>query len=63
MKKLIQKPLFHMASTWARENTRSVRSGFKVDDKSNEITAIPKLFITLDISRCIATISGQMRAR
>src|SRR5262249_21968189 len=47
----------HMISAWAC--TQSIVLGqMKVDDKSNEITAIPKLLELLDISGCIITIDA-----
>ncbi len=45
-----QKPI-HMVSAWATAN-RLVLGLFKVDEKSNEITAIPKLLKVLSISGC-----------
>ena len=47
----------HMVSAWAAEN-RLVLGQVKVQDKSNEITAIPKLLRLLDISGCIVTIDA-----
>lgn len=44
----------YMVSAWAAEN-RVVLGQRKVDDKSNEITAIPELLDILDISHCIVT--------
>ncbi len=47
----------HMVSAWA--NTNSLVLGqIKVDDKSNEITAIPKLLKLLEIKGCIVTIDA-----
>jgi predicted transposase YbfD/YdcC len=45
----------HMVSAWATEN-RLVIGQFKVDKKSNEITAIPELLKVLELARCIVTI-------
>ena len=47
----------HMVSAWASEN-RLVLGQVKVDDKSNEITAIPQLLELLDLSGCIVTIDA-----
>ena len=47
----------HMVSAWAGEN-RVVLGQVKVDDKSNEITAIPQLLAVLDLSGCIVTIDA-----
>ena len=49
-----QKPI-HMVSAWATAN-RLVLGQIKVDNKSNEITAIPKLLKVLSISGCLVTI-------
>jgi predicted transposase YbfD/YdcC len=46
----------HMVSAWATSN-RLVLGQLKVDDKSNEITAIPELLKTLDIAGCIGNRS------
>ena len=50
------KPL-HMVSAWA-VNNRVVLGQIKSDDKSNEITAIPKLLKLLDIEGAIVTIDA-----
>ena len=47
----------HMVSAWASEN-RLVLGQVKVDSKSNEITAIPKLLAVLDLKGCIVTIDA-----
>ena len=47
----------HMVSAWASAN-RLVLGQRKVDDKSNEITAIPALLSVLEISGCIVTIDA-----
>ena len=47
----------HMVSAWATSN-RLVLGQLKVDDKSNEITAIPALLKTLDIAGCVVTIDA-----
>jgi len=46
-----------MVSAWAKTN-RLVLGQLKVDDKSHEITAIPKLFTLLDLQGCIVTIDA-----
>ena len=47
----------HVVSAWARENGL-VLGQVKVDEKSNEITAIPELLRTLELSGCIVTIDA-----
>ena len=49
------KSAIHMVSAWASAN-RLVLGQIKVDDHSNEITAIPELLKTLDVSGCTVTI-------
>ena len=44
-------------SAWASEN-RIVLGQVKVDEKSNEITAIPQLLSVLEIRNCIVTIDA-----
>lgn len=51
-----QKPL-HLVSAFATEN-RLVLSQRGVDDKSNEITAIPELLRMLDVKKAIITIDA-----
>lgn len=46
-----------MVSAWAAEN-KLVLGQVKVEDKSNEITAIPKLLRLLELSGCIVTIDA-----
>jgi predicted transposase YbfD/YdcC len=46
-----------LVSAWAAEN-QLVLGQVKVDDKSNEITAIPELLRVLEISGCIITIDA-----
>ena len=53
----IGKPAIHMVSAWATVNG-VVLGQAKVDDKSNEITAIPKLLELLNISGCVVTIDA-----
>jgi predicted transposase YbfD/YdcC len=52
--KASDKSAIHMVSAWATENG-VVLAQVKVDDKSNEITAIPKLLEVLEIAGCIVT--------
>lgn len=47
----------HMVSAWACEQ-RLVLGQEAIDDKSNEITAIPKLLKLLEIKGCIVTIDA-----
>lgn len=47
----------HMVSAWARENGL-VLGQIKVEDKSNEITAIPELLRALKLAGCIVTIDA-----
>ena len=51
------KGAIHMVSAWASEN-QLVLAQVKLSDKSNEITAIPKLLNILDVSGCIVTIDA-----
>lgn len=51
------KNAIYMVSAWATEN-ELVLGQRKVDDKSNEITAIPKLLKLLEIAGCIVTIDA-----
>ncbi|MCC6458680.1 MAG: ISAs1 family transposase [Caldilineaceae bacterium] len=51
------KAAIHMVSAWASAN-RLVLGQRKVDDKSNEITAIPQLLAALDLRGCIVTIDA-----
>jgi predicted transposase YbfD/YdcC len=55
--KTIGKDAIHMVSAWA--NTNGITLGQrKVDDKSNEITAIPELLRLLNVAGCIVTIDA-----
>ncbi|AFZ11524.1 transposase IS4 family protein [Crinalium epipsammum PCC 9333] len=47
----------HMVSAWATAN-RLVLGQVKVNDKSNEITAIPELLRVLEVAGCIVTIDA-----
>jgi predicted transposase YbfD/YdcC len=51
------KGAIHMVSAWASAN-RVVLGQQKVDEKSNEITAIPALLRLLEIKGCIVTIDA-----
>lgn len=52
-----RKAAIHMVSAFAAENG-VVMGQVKVDDKSNEITAIPALLELLDVKGCIVTIDA-----
>lgn len=51
------KAAIHMVSAWASAN-RLVLGQLKVNEKSNEITAIPKLLRLLTLKGCIVTIDA-----
>ncbi len=51
------KGAIHMVSAWASANGL-VLGQQKVDDKSNEIAAIPQLLDTLEVAGCIVTIDA-----
>jgi predicted transposase YbfD/YdcC len=51
------KAAIHMVSAWATANHISLGQ-VVVDEKSNEITAIPKLLEILDLSGCLVTIDA-----
>jgi predicted transposase YbfD/YdcC len=51
------KSAIHMVSAWATANQISLGQ-VVVDQKSNEITAIPKLLELLDVSGCLVTIDA-----
>ncbi len=51
------KPPIHMVSAWATTN-RLVLAQVKVDEKSNEITALPELLQRLTLTGCIVTIDA-----
>jgi len=55
--KCLGKKAISMVSAWATAN-QLVLGQMKVDDKSNEITAIPELLRVLEISGCIITIDA-----
>ncbi len=52
-----KKSLVHMVSAWANTNNL-VLAQRKVEEKSNEITAIPKLLAALELSGTIVTIDA-----
>jgi predicted transposase YbfD/YdcC len=52
-----KKTLVHMVSAWAESNGL-VLGQRKVDDKSNEITAIPKLLQALELAGAVVTIDA-----
>ena len=52
-----KKAAIHRVSAWAQQNNL-VLGQVKVDDKSNEITAIPKLLSRLDIAGAVVTIDA-----
>lgn len=47
----------HMVSAWGQAN-RLVLGQIKVDEKSNEVTAIPELLRALNLAGCIVTIDA-----
>lgn len=51
------KSAFHMVSAWSCESNM-VLGQLRVNEKSNEITAIPKLIDLLEIENCIITIDA-----
>lgn len=51
------KGAIHLVSAWVTAN-RLVLGQTQVDEKSNEITAIPELLKVLDVSGCIVTIDA-----
>jgi hypothetical protein len=52
-----KKSIVHMVSAWAEKN-HLVLGQTKVDEKSNEITAIPGLLELLVLKGCIVTIDA-----
>lgn len=50
-------PMTYIVSAWASENGLTLGQ-VKVEDKSNEITAIPELLRILDLAGCIVTIDA-----
>jgi len=55
--KALDKSAIHMVSAWSSEQ-HLILGQVKVDDKSNEITAIPKLLRLLVIKGCLVTIDA-----
>lgn len=55
--KALGKAAIHMVSAWSSAN-RLILGQVKVDDKSNEITALPKLLALLVIKGCLVTIDA-----
>jgi predicted transposase YbfD/YdcC len=55
--KHLGKEAIHMVSAWANANS-IVLGQYKVDDKSNEITAIPALLKLLYVRGCLVTIDA-----
>lgn len=53
----IGKKAIHLVNAWANEQ-RLVLGQKKVNDKSNEITAIPELIKVLELSGCLVTIDA-----
>ncbi len=53
------KEAVHMVSAWAEKN-RLVLAQIKVDEKSNEITAIPELVRVLELEGCIVTTDAMV---
>lgn len=51
------KSVIHMVSAWSSANNM-VLAQHKVDDKSNEITAIPALLNMLELTGCLVTIDA-----
>ena len=51
------KPIPYIVSAWASQNGLTLGQ-VKVDEKSNEITALPKLLRILDLADCIVTIDA-----
>ena len=56
------KRAIHIVSAWSSVNQLSLAQ-VKIDDKSNEITAIPKLLKVLAVSGCIVPIDTMMCQR
>ena len=54
---MVRRSPFHMVSAWATNNNL-VLGQVKVSEKSNEITAIPKLLELITVKGCIVTIDA-----
>lgn len=50
-------PALHLLTAWAHE-AGLVLAQLAVDDKSNEITAIPELIATLELKGCVVTVDA-----
>ena len=55
--KAVGKQAIHLVSAWASANTLTLGQ-VKTEEKSNEITAIPRLLEMLELSGCIVTIDA-----
>ncbi len=55
--KMAGKQAIHLVSAWASANTLTLGQ-VKTDQKSNEITAIPRLLELLELNGCIVTIDA-----
>jgi len=55
--KAIGKDAIHIVSAWANQNGITLGQ-YKVDEKTNEITAIPELLQLLNVAGCIVTIDA-----
>lgn len=55
--KASSKAAIHMVSAWS-SNNGCVLGQVKVDEKSNEITAVPKLLEILELSDCVVTMDA-----
>ena len=51
------KQAIHLVSAWATANSMTLGQ-VKTEEKSNEITAIPRLLDLLELSGCIVTIDA-----
>ncbi len=57
--KSLNKACIHIVSAWSSKNNM-VLGQIKINEKSNEITAIPELLKLLDINGCIVTIDAML---
>jgi hypothetical protein len=55
--RFIGKSAIHMVSAWASAN-QLVLGQIKLDERSNEIVAIPELLKVLEVAGCIVTIDA-----
>lgn len=51
------KAALHLVSAWA-DSANMILAQYKVDQKTNEITAIPKLLKVLDLAGCLVTLDA-----